>query len=278
MGRTARREHVRDRRAAHPHVRGEDASTSSTLRSRSGSPPRAWGGPTGAGKSRSLQRLTPTCVGRTQRWVVHRYWLAAHPHVRGEDSMRMIPSAGPRGSPPRAWGGRGLVEDAGDRRRLTPTCVGRTVRQHAGGRAPSAHPHVRGEDNNVPAHAPPPCGSPPRAWGGHLCAKPTKIKNRLTPTCVGRTSFVMPLGSYAEAHPHVRGEDGVGARLAAAGEGSPPRAWGGLVGRVCRALYGFLTPTCVGRTKTIPAIPITKAAHPHVRGEKGQGIGPFDPA
>ena len=51
--------------AAHPHVRGEDASQGLTADQGVGSPPRAWGGRCSSSRRLALVRLTPTCVGRT---------------------------------------------------------------------------------------------------------------------------------------------------------------------------------------------------------------------
>ena len=90
---------------AHPHMRGENASTKSFVQSAPGSPPHAWGKfcrcrstpvnngltPHAWGKFihvSSLHRyegLTPTCVGK-----IVLYWYSstvrwAHPHMRGEN-------------------------------------------------------------------------------------------------------------------------------------------------------------------------------------------------
>ena len=119
-----------------------------------------------------------------------------------------------RGSPPRAWGG--LVENGlllGESR-LTPTCVGRTSAPGRVASAPTAHPHVRGEDHTYAADTHAPTGSPPRAWGGRMRFDSRPWDDRLTPTCVGRTSGEMQCRSCCPAHPHVRGEDS--ARLRAA--------------------------------------------------------------
>ena len=75
---------------------------------------------------------------------------AAHPHVRGEDAADGSTRPTSIGSPPRAWGGLEGVQPGGLDYRLTPTCVGRTLGEHADGRWAKAHPHVRGEDEGDP--------------------------------------------------------------------------------------------------------------------------------
>src|SRR5204863_129587 len=138
--------------AVHPHVRGEDEEEHPQFPYAHGSPPRAWGRRTRKKRQTVLCRFTPTCVGKT------------------------IPSASVTrsglGSPPRAWGRLlALVLRPGPER-FTPTCVGKTSGSRPGGRQPSVHPHVRGEDV---------CDGDPLLW-----------TRRFTPTCVGKT--VSPRG------------------------------------------------------------------------------------
>ena len=126
VGRTAGRLPGRAWRAAHPHVRGEDGAAGPGVHRRRGSPPRAWGGRRGAGGVRGKARLTPTCVGRTDRIGSSTARAAAHPHVRGEDVLPRVSRDLVAGSPPRAWGGPFIPAGDDIVFRLTPTCVGRT--------------------------------------------------------------------------------------------------------------------------------------------------------
>ena len=173
-----------------------------------GSPPRAWGGRHVTTRQVNTWRLTPTCVGRTPRAYRQTECGAAHPHVRGEDWSAWRAVKRDAGSPPRAWGGHNLGSQCLARGRLTPTCVGRTYNPLGVERRTPAHPHVRGEDGVMPGprgewHGSPPRawggrlpedepnarhGSPPRAWGGLGVPFPAAPHQRLTPTCVGRTS------------------------------------------------------------------------------------------
>ena len=134
-------------RTAHPHVRGEDRAKIRHGWSTFGSPPRAWGGPPSISHMRALDRLTPTCVGRTRSATTTAPPTPAHPHVRGEDSAPGRRSSETTGSPPRAWGGHKSRHIILIRVRLTPTCVGRTVPPWFRRGCRTAHPHVRGEDS-----------------------------------------------------------------------------------------------------------------------------------
>ena len=166
VGRTTTPRQSSSARTAHPHVRGEDFGRGSITPPLCGSPPRAWGGLLGHLVNLGLQRLTPTCVGRTGRQRPFAGAAAAHPHVRGEDcaasELRRLSS----GSPPRAWGGRGQPLKRRVDQRLTPTCVGRTAAAWVTVRVFMAHPHVRGEDLRTFLSWSVRAGSPPRAWGG----------------------------------------------------------------------------------------------------------------
>ena len=190
-------------------------------------------------------------------------------------------------SPPRAWGGLRRSRRSRSRKRLTPTCVGRTHGRTGPLVRLPAHPHVRGEDIRPALMTTRARGSPPRAWGGLNAAVNILRAGRLTPTCVGRTSTGSLVTRGLTAHPHVRGEDVYGDARGVYEAGSPPRAWGGrvphnpagvtdrltptCVGRTespQKACYqGRLTPTCVGRTLVHDQRRHCYPAHPHVRGE-----------
>ncbi|KWW98752.1 hypothetical protein LI90_381 [Carbonactinospora thermoautotrophica] len=106
-------------------MRGEDFFLSTQAGRDTGSPPRAWGGLSGAGRAdlghritptcvgrtqvpqggSRLRRITPTCVGRTCLCFSARWYSADHPHVRGEDTAAAASPFSVVGSPPRAWGG-----------------------------------------------------------------------------------------------------------------------------------------------------------------------------
>ncbi len=90
----------------HPHVRGEDTTYAPRTESFAGAPPRAWGGRRIDRSRSNVDRSTPTCVGRTVRPAHLAPGRGEHPHVRGEDTGRLIHRGRGPGAPPRAWGGR----------------------------------------------------------------------------------------------------------------------------------------------------------------------------
>ena len=207
-GRRGRRALAPRPRAAHPHVRGDDATERDAER-----------GPV---------RLTPTCVGTTARSPPRPGAETAHPHVRGDDGHLDKLAAVQTGSPPRAWGRRASHRG---RRAAAP-----------------AHPHVRGDDRGVHVVSGEPGGSPPRAWGRLAREGRRRAPPRLTPTCVGTTAGSTTAWCGWTAHPHVRGDDRSQARGSTSPSGSPPRAWGRLEPRLRAGAGDRLTPTCVGTT------------------------------
>ena len=112
---------------------------------------------------------------------------AVHPHARGDNHQLEIGEGFPDGSPPRAWGQQLNVDWESARDRFTPTRVGTTLEKEISNRHTSVHPHARGDNvagqNVVNGFG----GSPPRAWGQHICTLSIIRLNRFTPTRVGTT-------------------------------------------------------------------------------------------
>ena len=71
---------------------------------------------------------------------------------------------------------------------------------------------------------------------------------RFTPTCVGTTSARIVDVSIVAVHPHVRGDNADYELIDGVLLGSPPRAWGQLVGHALRSHLVRFTPTHVGTT------------------------------
>ncbi len=69
----------------HPHVRGEDTTSSKGCSTPAETPPRAWGRQMPSPSLQVKPGNTPTCVGKTKRKSRKRKARWKHPHVRGED-------------------------------------------------------------------------------------------------------------------------------------------------------------------------------------------------
>ena len=104
VGKTQQVKHVRSFGWKHPHVRGEDTIQRNRTKSTAETPPRAWGR-----RCRPVCRAgrhgnTPTCVGKTARSRTRLLVCQKHPHVRGEDILRIGRWTSSLETPPRAWG------------------------------------------------------------------------------------------------------------------------------------------------------------------------------
>ncbi len=175
-----------------------------------------------------MSGITPTCVGKTRARAIQRLRYQDHPHVCGEDMLSAPTPHAVTGSPPRVWGRQLDPELYLRRRRITPTCVGKTVRHHDDLSEHGDHPHVCGED-----------------WAragtrARICW--------ITPTCVGKTRRHRLHTHGKRDHPHVCGEDTVANAKPPHSLGSPPRVWGRPHGAALWYTVSRITPTCVGKT------------------------------
>ena len=151
-----------------------------------------------------------------------------HPHARGEDSFPASGRPQRRETPPRTWGrpvqGEGRAPICGN----TPTHVGKTLFRPQDVPREEKHPHARGEDVSDGTTRGQYRETPPRTWGRHTHQMALRMKERNTPTHVGKTSAGRPAAYRRWKHPHARGEDSL---YTSSGEGSletPPRTWGRL--------------------------------------------------
>ena len=110
------------------------------------------------------------------------------------------------------------------------------------------HPHVRGEDCRISSPRLNGGETPPRAWGRPHGGVVGPLRNRNTPTCVGKTSAEGEYASALRKHPHVRGEDANQWIEHYVTTETPPRAWGGPHQAAIWRPFLRNTPTCVGKT------------------------------
>ena len=130
----------------HPRMRGEDSTTASFRRLRSGSPPHA------RGRRRRWRGLlggvgiTPACAGKTDTTGFPVLSTEDHPRMRGEDMSGIDGTLELLGSPPHARGrpaGRYMLTDWSG---ITPACAGKTRCPLLRASSPRDHPRMRGED------------------------------------------------------------------------------------------------------------------------------------
>ncbi len=166
-------------------MRGEQHNVIAVPACASGSSPRAWGTVHHPGFRSRYRRFIPTCVGNRRALRPTPAPRPVHPHVRGEQDIRIAWRCQNRGSSPRAWGtaclsGIDIVD-----MRFIPTCLGNSTTRSVRPVCRAGHPHVRGAQilswicsNGI-------CGSSPRAWGTAAHLTQSGPYERFIPTCVG---------------------------------------------------------------------------------------------
>ena len=110
-------------------MRGEYYWEKRLARRRLGSPPHAWGIRTPSSSFSTCPRITPTCVGNTSLRKTGLIQMWDHPHMRGEYLLKTIQKMITKGSPPHAWGILDLFNAQEGEHRITPTCVGNTLKK-----------------------------------------------------------------------------------------------------------------------------------------------------
>ncbi len=249
-------------------MRGEKHKSELAVESHFGSSPRAWGKGARGGIVLFIERIIPTCVGKSLRMQGLAYPVTDHPHVRGEKVLRSVSAKTLAGSSPRAWGKVSSASSRSAASRIIPTCVGKSTCMAGDLGGHTDHPHVRGEKRIGFGGFGGFGGSSPRAWGKVARGREAGIRGRIIPTCVGKSLLFRMSCSPATDHPHVRGEklhdpDRLGFEF-----GSSPRAWG--KAHCFSVDYDSvrIIPTCVGKRDTHSSSPARSPDHPHVRGEK----------
>ena len=149
----------------HPHLRGENSSSLSSVTLNPGTSPLAWGKRVrGVGVVRRSRNI-PTCVGKTFRPWRRPTRITEHPHLRGENLFKSAMVASCAGTSPLAWGKLRFGLWRSRFGRNIPTCVGKTYSPMAKGKHISEHPHLRGENRSTRSRTAISHGTSPLAWG-----------------------------------------------------------------------------------------------------------------
>ena len=134
-----------------------------------------------------LSRITPACVGRTQRCPNLVLLRQDHPRVCGNDCVVTSHGFKGRGSPPLAREGPIEFCDNIHRIRITPARAGRTIIICLLLLVLGDHPRSRGKDLSTLSVAAAALGSPPLAREGQNTNMYFHCCFRITPARAGRT-------------------------------------------------------------------------------------------
>ena len=216
---------------------------------------------------RHVDRVIPTCVGKTPPYKWAGYNEPGHPHVCGENFFERVHPIEVVGSSPRVWGKLESDDNPAMQQRVIPTCVGKTCVAADRAQISAGHPHVCGENRQHRCQDQPRPGSSPRVWGKRKMFHGGGKESRVIPTCVGKTLYFWFANKFISGHPHVCGENSSIGVISSAFTGSSPRVWGKQAKERPCARHHRVIPTCVGKTEGTSRTISCTPGHPHVCGE-----------
>ena len=94
-------------------------------------------------------------------------------------------------------------------------------------------------------------GSPPHVWGKLWPVNENTARMRITPTCVGKALADALYDLFVKDHPHMCGESNLVSFILTLCIGSPPHVWGKQAKLTANQERQRITPTCVGKAKTL---------------------------
>ena len=175
-----------------------------------GSSPLTRGKPAGRVTSSCTLGLIPTHAGKTTPRRATRITRRAHPHSRGENRHHASHAITRTGSSPLTRGKLYTCSHPRQCTRLIPTHAGKTGRSVSDRMGTAAHPHSRGENEATVSTIDFKPGSSPLTRGKRRRSRLSGTASWLIPTHAGKTSRRTAASSTSWAHPHSRGENGVG--------------------------------------------------------------------
>ncbi len=210
----------------HPRVCGEQAPENSTVRCKSGSPPRVRGTEAAFGEKHKAYRITPACAGNSDPGRSQIPVLEDHPRVCGEQKQLVPEWVQEKGSPPRVRGTGAAAGRSGGCGRITPACAGNSRPPHRSG-----WPHS---------------GSPPRVRGTGRGYLREPGRGRITPACAGNRARPENKFCALQDHPRVCGEQLFRDVYKIDCVGSPPRVRGTAPWVLQPDRQQGITPACAG--------------------------------
>ena len=190
----------------------------------------------------------------------------AHPRWRGADTPGPWYGRNQLGSSPLARGRPPFMLGIGCFDGLIPAGAGQTVSRRVRRRGRWAHPRWRGADYCGDVDGEPLAGSSPLARGRPLPCIMRSWYTRLIPAGAGQTSSDSSTTPSPAAHPRWRGADCGERDVRQRGQGSSPLARGRQNLAIDRRGRRRLIPAGAGQTRSSPARPLARQAHPRWRG------------
>ena len=171
----------------------------------------------------------------------------------GEKLARLYSSVPVPGSPPRMRG-KVLLRGISLRcSRITPACVGKSIRPSSMASVPWDHPRVCGEKVVFPLFRSFRLGLPPRMRGKAERAAAAANRRRITPAHAGKSTLVNSTTKPQRDHPRLCGEKAAYFRAECVPRGSPPRVRGKVLCLQSGNVIVGITPAYAGKSCPVPS-------------------------
>ena len=213
-----------------------------------GSSPLTRGKPRLNGGQCRSRGLIPTHAGKTCQDGTEGRRAGAHPHSRGENSLKLNARRDLTGSSPLTRGKLPILRGKFSGPGLIPTHAGKTRGGVQPPLRPGAHPHSRGENASEASLISMWRGSSPLTRGKPPRPPNRSRQHRLIPTHAGKTLSSRQRSTKGGAHPHSRGENMASREASPGVRGSSPLTRGKPRGRSHRPPSRRLIPTHAGKT------------------------------
>ena len=213
-----------------------------------GSPPRVRGKASARPQTKTLQRITPACAGKSAYRLRMLITSQDHPRVCGEKCEIVTSSSPAVGSPPRVRGKAQNRFVLFTEMWITPACAGKSNVIDLRHVLARDHPRVCGEKKNRCRSCVHILGSPPRVRGKADFCAPVNQQLGITPACAGKRQDGCRRVWRTRDHPRVCGEKSLTSLKKQAKAGSPPRVRGKVFRPIQHLAEAGITPACAGKS------------------------------
>ena len=152
------------------------------------------------------------------------------------------------GSPPHARGKELTIFQLHLQCGITPACAGKSIKAISMTDTYQDHPRMRGEKAYLLFNSDSSLGSPPHARGKAILRIFSRIANRITPACAGKSSNYISGYPMGKDHPRMRGEKFRPPPHPQSASGSPPHARGKEFILIKFLPSIRITPACAGKS------------------------------
>ena len=174
----------------HPHAYGDKYTRFAIITIIIGSSPRVWGQAKILPLHTVDDRIIPTRMGTSFRYILRIIALQDHPHAYGDKSYTAFKTTADLGSSPRVWGQESTFFDLATFCGIIPTRMGTRYNFNPIPIDAEDHPHAYGDKKYVWRASFASLGSSPRVWGQAELVTIYGIRIGIIPTRMGTSAIL----------------------------------------------------------------------------------------